>query len=297
MSWRHIMITQNARLSVKNKQLIIQREEILTIPLQDIASILIEAPAVTITSSLLSQCVDHKISLITCSDKKLPNGILTGYHQHSRQLTVLKTQLGLSKPFKKRIWQRIVVQKILNQAYCLDYLSKEGAKELENIAKTVESGDSSNREAYAARKYFLYLFGDSFSRRSDSELNKYLNYGYSIMRSAVARSLTNYGFTTCLGIDHDNQLNSFNLADDFMEVLRPIVDCHVAQQELDQWDTQTKADIVNLLNMNVYIDGSHRSITTAIDDITKSFIACCRQQDPLYLKLPKVLPLRVHQYE
>ncbi|MDC3424714.1 CRISPR-associated endonuclease Cas1 [Aquibacillus sp. 3ASR75-11] len=101
MSWRHVMIANNARLSIKNSQLIIKQDEVFSIPLSDIASIMIEAPAVTITANVLSACAEHKVSLFTCDSKKLPNGIWTGYHQHSRQLMVLETQFALSKPFKK----------------------------------------------------------------------------------------------------------------------------------------------------------------------------------------------------
>lgn len=66
------------------------------------------------------------MTVLFCDDKKLPNGILTPYHQHSRQLTVLNTQLGLSKPFKKRVCQQIVKQKIWNQGLCLEHLERDG---------------------------------------------------------------------------------------------------------------------------------------------------------------------------
>ena len=297
MGWRHIMITKNGRLSVKNRKLVVQQDETITIPLQDIASILIEAPGVVITASLLSQCAQQQVAIFTCDEKMLPNGIWTSFHQHSRQLTVLSTQLSLSKPFKKRIWQQIVQQKIQNQALCLEYLDRNGSQVVRSIAKTVESGDASNREAYAARQYFQNLFNRSFTRRSDDPTNRLLNYGYAIMRGAVARSLVNYGFMTCLGIYHDNQLNSFNLADDFMEVLRPLVDYHVAQQDVEQWNPETRAGLVNLLNIEVNLDGEKRPVTIAIEDMVKSFIASCRQNTPSFLKLPELLPIRVHQYE
>lgn len=297
MSWRHIMITQNANLSVKNNKLVIKQEETVTIPMQDIASILIEARGVSLNTFLLSQCAAYKIAVFTCDEKLLPNGILTSFQQHSRQLTVLSMQLLLSKPFKKRIWQQIVQQKIQNQALCLRYLEKKGSTDLEIIAKTVESGDKSNREAYAAKIYFQRWMDKSFTRRSDDPVNRLLNYGYAIMRGATARALTIYGFTPSLGVYHDNQLNSFNLADDFMEVLRPLVDYHVAQQDPEIWEPETRAALVNLLNMDIDIAGEKRSVTTAIEEVVKSFVTCCRQQDPVYLKLPVLLPTRVHAYE
>ena len=210
---------------------------------------------------------------------------------------MVKLPSALSKPFKKRIWQQLIRQKIENQSICLELLGKEGAREIMLISKTVESGDNTNREAYAAKLYFRFLFEKDFTRRSDDSVNRLLNYGYAIMRGAVARCLTNYGFMPSIGLFHDNQLNAFNLADDFMEVLRPLVDYHVAQQNPEIWGPGSRASLVNLLNMDVNVNGEKRSVTTAIEDTVKSFIASCRENDSSYLKLPELLPLRVHQYE
>lgn len=297
MGWRHIMITNNARLSVKRSQLVVQQEDNITIPLQDIASILIEASAVTITANVLSECAKHKVSLFTCDSKKLPNGVWTGFNQHSRQLTVLETQMALTKPFKKRMWQQIIQQKIRNQAKCLDVMERDGGEEVRKVEREVESGDITNREAVAAKLYFKHLFDSTFTRRSTDPTNRLLNYGYAIMRGLVARSLTNYGFTPCLGIYHDNQLNAFNLADDFMEVLRPIIDCHVAGQEVEKWNAEVRAELVNLSNTDILISSERHSVTAAIDEMVKSFVSSCRQQDYSYLKLPELLPARIHHYE
>lgn len=297
MSWRHIMITQGSKLSVKRKQLVIQQDENYTIPLQDISTILIESPAVTITGKLLSECAEQKVAVITCDEKQLPNGIWLSLNRHSRQLTVLNMQLNLSKPNKKRIWQKIIQQKIVNQSQCLAYLNLEGASQLEVISKTVESGDKNNRESHAARLYFEYLFGKGFTRREDVSVNRMLNYGYAIMRATVARSLSAYGFNMAFGIFHENQLNPFNLADDLMEVLRPVVDLYVAENVTDEWDSSVKTGLVNLLNCTMSIGEEKRSVTTTIDEMVKGVIAAYREGDPKYIKLPELLPLRVHQYE
>ncbi|KMK77705.1 type II CRISPR-associated endonuclease Cas1 [Alkalihalobacillus pseudalcaliphilus] len=286
MTWRHIFITKPSKLSVKNSQFVIKQENEVSIPFQDIASITLENEVVTLTQSVLAACAQHRISLIGCDQKKMPVGIFTAFHQHSRQLTVLTMQQSLSKPLKKRIWQTIVKQKISNQADCLIELGKDGARKLQSLANQVESGDKSNREAYAARVYFLELFGDEFTRRSSDERNKILNYGYSIMRSAVARSLVAYGFTPSLGIYHDSQTNAFNLADDFMEVLRPVVDRYVVSLTELSWTVQTRANLVNLLNTTVALNGAKYDCSAAVDEMIKSFVAVCRQQDVTYLKLP-----------
>ncbi|HHY74354.1 MAG TPA: type II CRISPR-associated endonuclease Cas1 [Bacillus bacterium] len=297
MSWRHIIISNNGRLSVKRNQLVIQQNEMYTVPLQDIASILIEAEATTITTRLLSECANQKVSIISCDEKKLPNGIWLSFNQHSRQLAVLQMQLALSKPFKKRIWQAVVQQKITNQALCLEFVKKEGMKDLRSIAKTVESGDKTNREAYAAKKYFEYLFEKGFTRRADDPINRMLNYGYAIMRGAVARVLSVYGFNMCLGLFHDNQLNAFNLADDLMEVYRPMVDLYVSYNVTECWDIKVRTGLVNLLNHEVLIAGERCSITTSIDSMVKSLVTSFRENDLKYMKLPELLPLKFYLNE
>lgn len=297
MSWRHVFIVNPCKLSVRHHQLVIKQEEEVSIPLQDIASIVVEAKGVTITTQLLSQLADYRVSLISCDDHFLPNGIWMSFLQHSRQLAVLKSQLSLKKPFQKRIWQQIVKQKIINQSLCLEYTNKEGTKELMAISKTVESNDATNREAYAAKIYFQKLFEKGFSRQSDDPINIQLNYGYAIMRSAVARALVSYGFNTSIGLYHNNQLNSFNLADDFMEVLRPLVDLHVVSEMKEKWDVVTRTKLLNLLNVEMEIGQERRSVTSVIEEMVKSFSTCIRNNNPLLLKLPKLLPMQVHQYE
>lgn len=158
MSWRHLIITNKGRLSVERSQLKITQEDgEKKIPLEDICSVLIEEPAVVITSVALSKMAEHKIALYTCDEKKTPNGMLQSFCQHSRQLAVWEMQQSISKPFKNRLWKSIIQRKIENQASCLDILGREGSQKLNSISRSVESADRSNREAYAARMYFQSL--------------------------------------------------------------------------------------------------------------------------------------------
>jgi CRISPR-associated protein Cas1 len=299
LGWRHLLIRKPSKLSIRYNQLVIEQEEKISVPLEDLCSIVIEEPAVTITSVALSKMAEYNITLFTCDQKRLPNGVLNSFQKHSRQLSVLHMQYAFSKPFKKRIWQQIVVQKLINQGKCLEFLTKDGAEEIYRISKTVDSGDTNNREAYGAKKYFQYLFGSQFTRRSDNTLNIALNYGYAIMRGIVARSLVNYGFFPCLGIYHDNELNSFNLADDFMEVLRPLVDLYVAKNisHDDEFSSTIRADLYNLTNVDILINGEKLTVSNAIEEMIKSFVTASRNQNPSFLKLPELLPIKLHVYE
>lgn len=293
------MITKKTRLSISHKQLIIDKEEKVSIPLEDICSVIIEDQQVVITTSVLSAFSEYNIVLFTCNEKRLPNGILTAFHKHSRQLGVLQMQYALSKPFKKRIWQRIIISKLQNQGKCLELLNKEGFSELYSISRSVDSGDTTNREAYGAKIYFVRLFGRNFTRRNDETINVALNYGYAILRGLIARSLVNYGFFPCLGIYHDNELNSFNLVDDFIEVFRPLVDLFVAENVTNKHDfsSELRVKLYNLLNMDILLNNEKLTITNAIEEMVKSFVGACRIQDPSLIKIPELIPINLHSYE
>lgn len=300
MTYRHIVIRKGAKLSTRYEQLLIKQDNEVSIPLEDIATITLEDPAITVTHALLSKCTEYHVEIIVCDRKRMPSGILQPFNRHSRQQTVLEMQLGLHKPFKKRIWQKIVVRKIENQARCLELLHfGEEAEKLYAISRSVESGDRTNREAYAAKLYFEQLFGLGFSRRTDNIYNIALNYGYSIMRSLVARSLVRYGFTPSLGIFHDSQTNAFNLADDFIEVLRPFVDVTVRYnvQRDTEWGTEVRKHLFEILELEAGWKNERLSITHGVDFMIKSFVSSCRQKIVDELILPELINLNTHTYE
>lgn len=300
MAYRHIVISKPSKLSTKDEQLLIKQEDTFQIPLEDIVTITLEEPAISLSSALLSKCIEYQVEIIVCDKKRMPSGILQPFHQHSRQKVVFETQLGLSKPFKKRIWQQIVIRKLENQARCLELVNKaEEAGKIYAISRSVESGDRTNREGYGAKVYFNSLFGTEFQRREENVINIALNYGYSIMRSLVARSLVRYGFSPSIGIFHDSQTNAFNLADDFMEVLRPFIDVTVAinVNEESEWSTEIRKKLFEVLNLVAVWKAERLSVTNGVDQMVKSFVSACRQQDSTLLILPELTNLHNHSYE
>ncbi|UOR10508.1 type II CRISPR-associated endonuclease Cas1 [Halobacillus amylolyticus] len=300
MAYRHIIIRNPAKLSVKNHQLVIKQEETVQIPIEDVCTLTIEDPAITLTGVLLSECAAHHVEVIVCDQKRTPSALLQPFHQHSRQKAVLDMQVGLSKPFKKRVWQKIVRTKIENQARCLDLMfQSDKANLLYSISRQVESGDRSNREAYAAKYYFNQLFGGEFTRRREDVHNISLNYGYSLIRSLVARALVRYGYTPSLGVFHDSQTNAFNLADDFMEPLRPFVDLTVAMyvDKEEEWSRDIKEKLFNILSYSAFWKGEKQSITNGVDLMMKSYVATCRNGDVSMLVLPELRALEQHVYE
>lgn len=302
MAFRTIMITKPCYLSTRNNQLwITQDENKYNIPLEDIACIMIDNYAVTMSATLLAKCASYNIVLISCDDAHLPNGVFHSYLPHSRQRLILDKQLGLSIVFKKRLWQQIVIQKIINQADCLKRVEVDRVHiaKLTNLAKHVSSGDINNHEAQASKIYFAALFGDGFIRIKKNtakiitgdyqDINASLNYTYSIMRSLICRSLVGYGFLPTIGLFHSSELNAFNLADDFIEPFRAYIDWYVYHKVLEYQDINLlnyKSELVNILNYIIHIDGRATTLLNACDIMIKSFVSVINTTDINQLKLP-----------
>lgn len=300
MSWHSVVITRPTKLSVKNRQLKITQDEECTIPIEDISSIVLETPQISISSKVMSLMADNKVIMYSCDDKHLPNGIFIPFATHSRELKILKSQMKQTESFKKRCWQLIIIRKILNQAEVLKMCDKDFmGVHLEEMSKKVNSGDTENREAIAAKSYFQSLFTNSFSRNYDDIYNACLNYGYSIIRGAIARTIVSYGYLPAIGIHHKSELNNYNLVDDFIEPFRPVVDLWVKTNVTDdlEFDKYTRAELVNLLNVDVRIQGKVQSVNNAINIMVASYTTAITQNDYKKLELPEVLPIKVHSYE
>lgn len=180
-----------ARLSCKNKQLVISRkdsDEIITRPIEDIGFVVIENQMVSVTMPLFNELVSNNVSVIICDAKGMPSSMLMGLNKNATQAESLKFQLDISEPSRKQAWKQLVEQKIKNQASLLDKVGIEHHN-LKAYYSSVLSGDSSNREGIAARQYWNHLFGKDFRReREGLPPNNLLNYGYAILRAATARS-------------------------------------------------------------------------------------------------------------
>ena len=303
MTWRSILISKPARLSLQQQHMLVLQDVPYPVPLEDIAVIVIESREVVITVPLLSALAQYGITLLTCDEQFLPCGQWLPFAQYHRSLKILKLQLAITQPHKKQLWQRIVQQKIRNQAWLADHSGHDiAAKRLYALADGVQSGDKGYAEGQAAALYFNVLFGNSFTRGSNSNINGYLNYGYTIVRSAVARALVQYGFLPTFGLHHRNELNPFNLADDFIEPYRQIVDLLVYETQMatglaDTLSPKIKQQLVALLHHQILLDGQKYSLLAAIDRTIQSFQAALIQKNTHCLKLPEMLPLKVQAYE
>lgn len=293
MGWRSVVIANPAALDFHQRALRIrQGDNAAHVPLEDISVLLLEHREISLTAALLSACADAQITVLTVGEDHHPNGILLPYLPHSRALKVMRAQLDTSEPARKRLWQAVVQRKIRNQAAVLGYIEGADAEQrlLLRIADDVRSGDTGHHEGQAAQRYFRTLWGDDFTRNQPRFYNAALNYGYAVVRAALARSLVAYGFLPAFGIHHRSEQNAFNLADDLIEPYRPLVDAHVLkswplepERELSSKDKQ---QLVALLHRDVQTTTSRQSLLASVDTCAASLGQWLEFASPAVLVMP-----------
>lgn len=293
MSWRILQITKPCRLSVKNSQLCYEslddEAQKLNLPLEDVSVIILEHKQILLNSALIARLAENDIVVFSCGEQHLPEAVFLPFHNHSRYAEIAWLQTQTSEPLKKRLWQEVIKAKINNQAACLKWCQKENSDKMYAIAKQVQSGDAKNSEAFAASLYWKSLFID-FNRHDETDIrNSALNYGYAIIRGAMARAVVGAGLLPCFGIHHANKLNQFNLVDDLMEPLRPFVDYVVFNMDLMNISTLTtplKNQLVSVLTHNVIFDNEEISLLKIMEIEAQSIVKAFRDKDPKNLKLP-----------
>lgn len=236
-----------------------KEDEIAKIHLSEIASVTLQTMQVFVSAYLLSEFAKNKISFVISDEKHNPVGQylpLYGAHNTSKRIV---EQLAWGEPIKKRVWQRVVKEKIRQQAALLADRDLPEAKVLKAAIEEVRSGDTTNREAHAARVYFQSLFGVGFSRDIDCVENDALNYGYAVLLSMVNREIVSRGYLTQCGICHRNEYNEFNLACDLMEPFRPVVDRAVDEWVAGVFDSDARKMLSDLPNKVLsYRDGNYK---------------------------------------
>ena len=266
MSWRTVVISKNAKLEEKLNYLYVRDSAgVQKVHLSEIGLLMIESTAVSLTAGLICELSKRKIKVIFCDEKRNPQSELVSYNQSCDASLKLKKQIAWSGEIKQAVWTLIVREKIIKQAELLRKLDKPEYEMLLGYIDELQLGDSTNREGHAAKVYFNALFGKSFTRQQDCAQNSALNYGYSIILSAFNREITALGYTTKLGLFHDNRFNFFNLSSDLMEPFRPIVDSKVLEALFDNdFGHDEKMMMVNILNDEVIFSGRHQTVSNAI---------------------------------
>lgn len=270
----HLKI-HNSQLVILNKTTGEENER----PVEDIGFVVFEHHQITFTQAVIRLLAKHNAAVIFCDEKHLPASMLFHLDSHQTQTEHFRAQVEASVPLKKQLWKQTVKAKIRNQAAMLDFAEQDG-EPLRYMARQAKSGDPENIEARAARFYWPRLFGDEFTRaRYGNAPNNMLNYGYTILRAAVARALTGSGLLPTLGIHHHNKYNAYCLADDVMEPYRPYVDQLVwelmnegkAEEELSP---KLKMNLLQCLSGDITINRKQRPLMVGLSETTASLARC-----------------------
>ena len=270
MGWRSVIITQHAKLTYSMQMMIVQtRDGINQIPIEDINLLLVSTTQAVITSALISKLAQNQTKIIFVDEKDNPVVETAVYYLGARNIAKLKEQFNWDEHLKELLWTKIVSQKIKNQIAVLEnyHLAKD---DVQNELDQLEINDESNREAIAARKYFMLLFDKNFVRRDTSAVNAALDYGYAILLSSFNREIVMNGYLTYFGIHHCSQENQFNLASDLMEPFRPFVDYWVkAHEKIKELTPDIKYGLVELLSLEIKFNGKSTLLTNAITVYTR----------------------------
>ncbi|WP_277265873.1 type II CRISPR-associated endonuclease Cas1 [Prevotella corporis] len=284
-------------LSLRNAQLVLHLPEVesndtlpetmkkeaeRTIPIEDIGVVILDHRRITITSGVLEALLENNCAVITCDQKSMPVGLLLPLCGNTTQNERFRTQLDVSLPLRKQLWQQTVKQKILNQEYVLRTNTDKETNCMRVWANDVRSGDPDNLEARAAAYYWKNLFKDypDFVRdRGGTPPNKLLNYGYAILRAVIARSLVGSGLLPTLGIHHHNRYNAYCLADDIMEPYQPYVDELVLDlirqnEDISEINKRLKMQLLGIPMLDVVINGKRSPLMIAAQQTTASLYKC-----------------------
>lgn len=280
---RIVEISQSkSHLNIRHGQLVIgQNGQIMSsIPCEDIGVLLVDHQGVSYTHCVFTELLKCGAALVLCGGNHHPAGMLLPLDSNSVQTERFRQQVNAKEPVKKRLWKQIVQAKIKHQAKLLGK-GNEYYKSLMTLRHRVKSGDTANIEAQASKKFWTAFFGDANFRRdiNGRSPNNLLNYGYMVMRAAVARALCSAGLLPALGIHHCNKYNAFCLADDVMEPFRGFVEAKVREicrgadyaGELDQ---QIKARLLEVLYDEVNIAGFKGPLMVGLHRTCASLVRC-----------------------
>jgi CRISPR-associated protein Cas1 len=270
-----------ARLSARGGLLVIARpgRDEVSLPFADLAVLVVSHPQVSYTQAVLAELVASGGAFVACDKRHLPVGMLLPLDAHYVQVERFAVQAQAPLPLRKRLWREIVRAKVRAQGSLLAELHGDD-QGLVALAGQVRSGDPSNVEAQASRRYWPALFRDpAFRRNTEAEdQNRLLNYGYAVLRAIVARAIAAAGLHPSLGLHHHNRYNSFCLADDLMEPFRPTVD--KAVWDLVQsggrdlaLDRQAKTALIQAVTGRLTVQGQSRTTFDAASIAASSLVA------------------------
>lgn len=287
--------TDGRHLSAHRGFLIVsaEGEEVGRVPLDDVAAVIVHAHGVTWSTNLVVALAERGALMVLCSANHAPVAVCLPLDGHYEQNARIRAQWSAGRPLAKQLWREIVITKVRWQAAVLESRGISGSA-FELLSRRVRSGDVDNVEAQAARRYWPLLMGPEFRRdRKGDGLNGMLNYGYTVLRSLLARSVVAAGLHPSIGIHHANRGNAFALADDLVEPFRPLVDVLVAQlrdQGCTEVTPEAKRAFAGLIALDLRGESGTTTVAGAAGRLAQSLARCFETRNTSDLLLPRPLP-------
>lgn len=288
MSWKTIIIGSECKVSLSmNRMKVTIGDEYHNIPLCDLDTVIFTHDKAVITIPLLAQLMENNVNVVICDHKNDPIGVFQPFNTHSLVFKQLQKQIDWKKTRKKKLWKRIVKNKIQSEIDILELLEIENAplSLLKEYRDSIYNDDQTNREGASARLYFSALFGSEFTRNDLNAINFALDYGYKIIASYLSKCIVSRGLLTQLGIHHIGESNAFNLTYDFIEPFRALIDAWVYENIEEQFSVAQKQELIELLQVKVYVDGKWFRLNDAIEDIVDSYIGFLNEKNDDILRI------------
>ncbi len=107
-----------------------------------------------------------------------------------------------------------------------------------------------------------------------------MNYGYTILLSAINREIVINGYLTQLGIFHDNAFNQFNLSSDLIEPLRSLIDKEVVSWgSFEEFTSNQKMRLVDVMNCQVNMADKRMQFVNALGIYCRSVLESLSEQN------------------
>ena len=253
------------------------------VPLDEIEAVIVHGRYGAYSHQSLLTLSEKGIPVVLCDEKHRPVCWVWPLQGNFEQTRRMNAQLSMKAGLKNRLWASIIKEKIRSQGRVLQATTGVRSTRFKKWTQEVRPGDSTNLEAYASSVYWPLLFGDRFVRdRRTPGINARLNYGYTVLRAAVARQLMAAGLHLSVGLFHKNRFDAWCLVDDFMEPFRPLFDFAVWQQvsgqaELsesrstsEEMDLEVRLSLVDVLRTPVEMNAESTSLSSAIRSCVQS---------------------------
>lgn len=274
---RILLIENPAELNVDVGRIRIRRsgfEDAFVAP-ADVGVLLLHHHTIAISVNALRLLCGAGAAVMITDETHMPAGMMMPTAANRMAPSRLRKQIShIGTPFPASLWQSMVRARIRTQAATLRKLDLNGALRLERMVEEVESGDRTHREGQAARHYWQNMF-DDFKRKKEGAtdgVNVRLNFGYAVLRSLVARELVAAGLSCELGVGHRSLENPFNLADDFMEAYRFVVERHVRTLECEgELTSAGKKELVSFIETDVALGKHSYRLLPAVRETVASY--------------------------